>query len=147
MEYFIFRIGNAYGVGQIQQKLSVGLVAKAVLAGFHRIPLEIWGDGVNRKDYIHVDDVAEAFMSAIQSPGLQSGFYNVGSGISYSTLEIIEIVEKVLNFQIPLRWLEARGFDVKKISLDSNLLQKRTGWKPLRTLEDGIIEMAKEIGL
>jgi UDP-glucose 4-epimerase len=147
MEYFIFRIGNAYGVGQVQQKLSVGLVAKAVLAGFHQIPLEIWGDGENRKDYIHVDDVAEAFISAIESPGLQSGFYNVGGGISYSTLEIIESVEKSLNFQIPLRWLEARGFDVKKISLDSNLLQRRTGWKPLRTLEDGINEMAKEINL
>jgi UDP-glucose 4-epimerase len=147
MVYYIFRIGNAYGVEQIKQKLSVGLVAKAVLAGFNQMPLEIWGGGQNRKDYIHVDDVAEAFVSALKTIDLESGFYNVGSGMSHSTLEIVETVEKVLNLQIPLVLLKARGFDVKKISLDSHLLQKRTGWKPLRTLEDGIIEMAKEINL
>ena len=147
MLYYIFRIGNAYGVEQIKQKLSVGLVANAVLAGFNRMPLEIWGGGQNRKDYIHVEDVAEAFFSALKTVDLESGFYNVGSGMSHSTLEIVETVEKVLNLRIPLALLEARGFDVKKISLDSHLLQERTGWRPLRTLEAGIIEMVKEVNL
>jgi UDP-glucose 4-epimerase len=145
VRHFILRIGNAYGVEQIKRGLSVGLIAKAVEAALSGSSLEIWGDGLNRKDYIHVDDVASAFKKAIDCKILESGFYNVGSGFSLSTKEVVRMVEKVLGISIRVRNLEERAFDVKNICLNSDLLKSRTGWNPLWKLEEGIKQMVKEI--
>jgi UDP-glucose 4-epimerase len=147
VKHAIFRIGNAYGIGQVRENLSVGLIARAILAAKTGIQLEIWGDGSNRRDYIHANDVASAFVAAMESSNMESGIYNVGSGTAYSNRQIISIVGEVLGLPINVEWRNARSFDVGGICLDCEALKAATGWLPRVDLKEGILEMAAALDL
>jgi len=142
VRHVVFRIGNAHGVDQIRNSLSVGFVAKAVQAALLGESLEIWGAGQNRRDYIHAEDVAGGFLKAIENGRIPSGVYNLGSGKSFSNLEIVEKVEQVLRKKVEVVFKEARAFDVGGICLDCSKFRAASGWEPRWSLENGIREMA-----
>lgn len=143
VRHVVFRIGNAYGVEQIRDNLSVGFVAKTVRAALLGEPVEIWGDGQNRRDYIHAGDVAGGFWQAINNPVIPSGIYNIGSGKSFSNLEIVAMVERVVGKKVEVLFKEARAFDVGGICLDCSKFRSVSGWEPRWSLENGIKEMAE----
>jgi UDP-glucose 4-epimerase len=145
LRHMVFRIGNAYGADQIHDNLSVGFVAKAVQCALTGVPLEIWGDGATRRDYIHAGDVAAGFAAAILKPGVGSGIYNLGSGAGVTNLEVVQLVEEVLGYKMELVFREARPFDVATICLDCSSFHRAAGWAPERRLADGILEMAKAV--
>lgn len=147
VKHAIFRIGNAYGIGQLREKLSVGLIAKVILSAKTGVPIEIWGDGSNQRDYIHADDVASAFLAAMECIAMESGIYNVGSGAAHSIRQIISIVGEVLGLPINVEWRSARSFDVGHICLDCRALKAATGWAPRKSLQEGILEMAANMDL
>ena len=142
VRHMVFRIGNAYGIDQIRDNLSVGFIAKAVQCALTGNALEIWGDGSTRRDYIHADDVATGFASGIRNPGVPSGIYNLGSGVAISNMEVVKIVERVLGRKVNVVFRSARPFDVDGICLDCSALRKASGWKDKYSMEDGIREMA-----
>ena len=142
VRHMVFRIGNAYGIDQIRDNLSVGFIAKAVQCALTGNALEIWGDGSTRRDYIHADDVATGFASAIWNPGVPSGIYNLGSGVAISNMEVVKIVERVLGRKVNVVFRSARAFDVDGICLDCSALRKASAWKEKYSMEDGIREMA-----
>lgn len=143
VRHVVFRIGNAYGVDQIWNNLSVGFVAKAVQAALLGESLEIWGAGQNRRDYIRAEDVAGGFLKAIVNCRVPSGVYNLGSGKSFSNLEIVDKVKQVLGRNVDVVFKDARAFDVGGICLDCSKFQKASGWEPRWSLEEGIREMAE----
>ena len=145
VRHVVFRIGNAYGIDQIRDNLSVGFVAKAVQCAASGQPLEILGAGETRRDYIHVNDVAEGFMAAVRNPPIKSGIYNLASGFAVSNLQVVGLVERELGRSINVVFRESRPFDVAGICLDCAAYQKVSGWKPSWTLEHGIREMAGAI--
>jgi UDP-glucose 4-epimerase len=139
--YIILRIGNAYGPGQIADNLSVGLIAKAVLAARTGIPLEVWGKGENLRDYIHVEDVATAVRAVVDTPDLPAGAYNVGSGTAVTNREVIALVGRTLGVTVPLVQRDARGFDVGGICLNTDAIRLGTRWAPTWTIRQGILQM------
>lgn len=143
IRHMVFRIGNAYGIDQIRDNLSVGFIAKAFQCAPTGNTLEIWGGGQNRRDYIHADDVAGGFLKAIVNCRIPSGVYNLGSGKSFSNLEIVDKVEKLLGGNVDVVFKDARAFDVGGICLDCSKFQKASGWEPRLSLEHGIREMAE----
>jgi len=145
VRHMVFRIGNAYGIDQIRDNLSVGFVAKAVQCAVSGGALDIWGNGETRRDYIHVNDVAEGFMAAVRNPVLESGIYNLASSFAVSNLQVVDLVARVLGRSINVVFRESRPFDVAGICLDCAAYRKVSGWKPRWTLEYGIREMAGAI--
>ena len=144
-DHFILRIGNAYGPGQLEDNLSVGLVARAVQAAVSGTELEVWGVDEIFRDYVHAEDVAAAFAGAALRPGLISGVYNVGSGISLSGREVLRQVEAALGRRVRTLERAAREFDVKRVGLDATRLREATGWKPTFSLKDGIVDLFKKM--
>jgi UDP-glucose 4-epimerase len=142
VRHMVFRIGNAYGIDQIRDNLSVGFIAKVVQCALTGNALEIWGDGSTRRDYIHSEDVATGFASAIGNPEVPSGIYNLGSGVAISNMEVVKIVERVLGRKVNVVFRSARPFDVDGICLDCSALRKASGWKDKYSMEGGIREMA-----
>jgi len=147
LRHMIFRIGNAYGPDQIRDNLSVGFVAKAVQCALTGAPLEIWGDGSTRRDYIHAEDVAAGFAAAIRNPGVDSGVYNLASGAAVTNLEVVQMAEEVLGRKVDMVFRTARPFDVARICLDCSSFHRAVGWMPQRSMADGIGEMAKAVGI
>lgn len=132
----ILRPSNAYGPGQTT-KSGFGLVRTMLECVRVGTPLEIWGDGENIRDFIYIDDIVEACMRLIDLP-LDSGTYNLGSGIGYSIKQVQHIVEQVTRIELKTTHHPARGIDVRAVVLDISRLEARLSWKPQINLEDGV---------
>ncbi|MGZ5566412.1 MAG: NAD-dependent epimerase/dehydratase family protein, partial [Limisphaerales bacterium] len=136
VDYCILRPSNAYGE---QQPVNRGQGVIAVMA--ERIatskPLEIWGSGRARRDYIHVQDVASAIAAAVDYSGA-SRIFNVSSASGSSVLELVQAFKERLPSLPPVCHLPERGFDVPDNVLDNALLQRELGWQPRVSLEEGI---------
>jgi UDP-glucose 4-epimerase len=144
--FAVLRIGNAYGPGQLEDKLTVGLVARAVYSALSGEKMELWGADDIYRDYVHADDVASAFVAAVQTSTLPSGTYNVGCGVSYSGRQIVKKVEEVAGRPVRIIEKPPREFDVRRISLDTAKFRAETTWKPCFPLAEGVADLLRAAG-
>jgi UDP-glucose 4-epimerase len=88
-------------------------------------------DGTAIRDYVHVIDLAEAHISALEylRGGGKSDFINLGTGEGHSVLEVIESARKVTGQPIPVRTAGRRAGDPPKLVADATKAQKVLGWK------------------
>jgi UDP-glucose 4-epimerase len=135
------RVANPYGERQRIETAqgAVGVFLHHALKG---IPIDIWGDGSVTRDYIHVSDVAEAFVKALNYKGDQR-LFNVSSGVGTSLNELIGRLESVLQKSIQRRYLPGRPFDVPVSVLCNNLARNELEWNPLVSMPEGIARTAK----
>ncbi len=88
-------------------------------------------DGTCIRDYVHVIDLAEAHILALEAlADGESCVYNLGSGTGYSVLEVIEMARKVTGHSIPLVMGERRAGDLPTLIADSTRIKKELGWQP-----------------
>jgi UDP-glucose 4-epimerase len=132
----ILRPSNAYGPGQAI-KGGFGLVRTVLEHVRLGTAMEIWGDGGNVRDFVHVDDVAEACARLVSLPQ-DSGTYNLGSGKGHSVNEVLRMVEEVSGRLVSKTYRPVRTVDVRDIVLDISLLEQRLSWTPEVALEEGI---------
>jgi UDP-glucose 4-epimerase len=96
-------------------------------------------DGTCRRDYVHVEDLAEAHvraLSALESGGL--GVVNLGSGGGTSVLEVIAAVEKVTGRRLPVRVEPRRAGDPPELVAAVERARRVLGWQPSRSLLDTV---------
>jgi UDP-glucose 4-epimerase len=137
LDYQILRIANVYGPGQSPHR-GQGVVA-AVL---HRIlrdePVEIWGDGSVVRDFVHVDDIASAFLVGALYGG-SCRVLNVGSGEGRSLLSVVQdLIALHDGYRHPVAFLPGRAADLPVNVLDCSLIARETGWQPAIPWQDGI---------
>ncbi len=113
----------------------IPLVLQAALG--QRPAIEIFGtdyptpDGTCIRDYIHVDDLAEAHLLALEKlhPGAELKF-NLGIGKGYSVREVIRVVEEVTGKKVPVKEGPRRAGDPPVLVASSEKIQKELGWRP-----------------
>jgi len=132
----IFRVANPYGERQ-RIETAQGAVGVFTHRALLNLPIDIWGDGSVTRDYLHVDDVAEAFACAVNYSGAVSVF-NVSSGIGTSLNELIALLEGVLGLKIARNQLPGRSYDVPVSILSNKLLVAEMGWQPKILLKEGL---------
>lgn len=95
-------------------------------------------DGTGIRDYIHVVDLAEGHLKAIQVKQNQPGLhiYNLGSGKGYSVLEIIKAFEKASGVTIPYIVCARRKGDVAECYADTKKSERELGWKVKHNIDD-----------
>lgn len=100
-------------------------------------------DGTCVRDYIHVDDLAEAHLLAIEAaePGRFNAF-NVGTGRGHSVLEIITAARTVTGKDIPAVHTPRRPGDPPALYADASLVRHRLGWEPLHLDIERVIASA-----
>jgi UDP-glucose 4-epimerase len=131
----IFRYFNVYGPrqpkrGQYAPVIGIFLRQKESLE-----PLTIVGDGSQRRDFIHVQDVINANICAAEhniTNDLYGTVFNVGSGQNYSILEIANMISD------KHRFLEPRKGEMKETLADISKIQQYLPWQPTVDLEDYI---------
>ena len=126
------------------------LIPLIIYAAMGKRPhIEIFGtdyptpDGTCVRDYIHVDDLAEAHLLALEKlqPGQQM-HYNLGIGRGYSVREVIAAVEQVTGKKVPVKEGPRRAGDPPVLVASSDKIQKDLGWKPRYTDIKAIVETA-----
>ena len=120
----------------------VPLVMKAIL-GFSG-PLNVFGndyptpDGTCIREYIHVDDLADAHVKALDylSTGGKSLACNVGTGKGTSVLEVLNLAEQVSGRKVPYNIVGRRSGDPVSVYADPTLIRALLGWKATRDVRD-----------
>lgn len=97
-------------------------------------------DGSCIRDYIHILDLAQAHMLALNAP--RSGHFNLGTGNGLSVKEIIEVAREVTGHPIPAEIAERRPGDPPKLIACSDLIKKELNWQPHYENARDIIESA-----
>jgi UDP-glucose 4-epimerase len=99
-------------------------------------------DGTCIRDYIHVEDLADAHIRALDALDGRSVIYNLGTGRGNSVLEVIRAVERVGGRRVPVRLAGRRAGDPAVLVAASDLIQAETGWIPRYTALDDIVGTA-----
>ena len=130
----------------------IPLVLRAVMTGE---PITIFGqdyetpDGTCIRDYIHVDDLAQAHILALEYliAGGESDQFNVGTGTGHTVMEVVRAVEEVTGKKVPYVIGPRRAGDSPALVAASNKLRTALGWKPqyadLRTIVDHAWKFAR----
>ena len=89
-------------------------------------------DGTCIRDYVHVTDLANAHVCAIETllEGRSIGPRNLGTGQGYSNLEVLAAVERVLGKPVPVEEAPRRPCDPPELVADATLFRQEFGWKP-----------------
>lgn len=145
-----FNVAGAYGnIGENREVEThlIPLVLQVALG--HRDKIMMFGDdwptkdGTNVRDYIHIRDLADAHLLALESntPG-KHRIFNLGSGEGYSVKEVIETCREVTGHEIPAEVAPRRAGDPAVLIASSEKAMKELGWKPTRTDLRTIVEDA-----
>jgi len=97
-------------------------------------------DGTCIRDYVNVEDLAEAHILALEylNNGGQTDYFNLGTNNGSSVKEVFDTCEKVAGKKIPLKICGRRPGDPAMLIADNAKAYKVLGWKPKKTLEDSI---------
>jgi len=131
----IARCSNVYGPGQPHDR-SQGAVAVFLHRVAAGMPVAVVGDGSAQRDYVYIEDVAQAVATMIVD-GIQVDVVNLGSGQACTVLKLLESVSRVVNRPAVLDFQPARRHDVDAIVLDISRIQALVEYSPT-TLEEGL---------
>ena len=154
IDFITFRYFNAagasanYGCDHKNETLLIPIVLQVALGQREYVP--IFGvdyptmDGTCVRDFIHVSDIANAHMLALEHLGCKSSkrFYNLGNGIGYSVLEIIKVAMQVTGADIRSKGQARRAGDQPIVIASSDLAKSELGWEPRYKDCSSIIESA-----
>lgn len=126
---------NVYGIGQ---NLSyAGVITKFIDRLRSKKPPIIFGDGKQLRDFIFVEDVAEANYLAMTSK-VSSGFFNVGTGIATSITDLARMLINLSGLKLEPIFENTLSGDVRMSQADISLAKNILGWKAKTTLKDGL---------
>lgn len=136
LDYAILRYSNVYGPRQ-NPKGEAGVMAifsMQMLAG--ETPT-IFGDGTKTRDYVYVEDIAEANLAVLTKPDSQ-GCFNLGTGVETSDFEVFSAVRDAVGAKMKPTYSDFRPGEVYKSCLDCTLAQTKLGWEPKTPFKDGV---------
>tara|TARA_Y100000588_G_C14281426_1_gene937504 strand:- start:18695 stop:19591 length:897 start_codon:yes stop_codon:yes gene_type:complete len=125
----ILRYSNVYGPGQDPHGES-GVIAIWMKNILEKKPCIIYGDGNSVRDYIYVEDVANANLLSINKEGI----FNIGTGVGTSTNELFQILKP----QEKATYQKARDGEIERSVLDSSKAKKSFFWESKTRIQDGI---------
>jgi len=136
LDYTILRIANPYGKYQklTAQQGVVGVFLARIKEGK---PITIWGDGSVTRDYVYVEDVADAFVRALWQDSPYR-IFNIGTGVGTSLRDLLARMEQVTGIRPQVEYAAARQFDVLINVLDSTRAQKYMNWRIETDLDTGL---------
>jgi UDP-glucose 4-epimerase len=137
----IFRISNPYGFNFNPEAMGYSILNQFIYKAIKGDVIQIYGDGSQKRDYFHINDLSSLMEEAISNEKLSGQIYNVGSGQPSSLMDVVKIIQK----QIPgtayeqVEWpsLEKK-IETGDYYSDISKVTKDASWRPAIDLERGI---------
>ena len=145
MEGVALRLFNAYGPGQALSNPYTGVLAIFASRLQNKQRPMVFEDGEQRRDFVHVEDVARAFLLALEHPGAAGQVFNIGSGRDLSILQVGDALAAAMG--VPQLSPEVTGKgrvgDIRHCFADISHACAVLGFEPRRSLADSLGEMAE----
>lgn len=127
------RFTNIYGPGMADKDSFIPRLMRAALAGEG---VEVYGDGAQTRDFVHVDDVVQGIMASCDKH--YTGTAIIGSGRSISVLELIESVRAATGEPLPATHVPAKNGEMPAVIVDVDKAQRELGYQATVDLTDGL---------
>jgi UDP-glucose 4-epimerase len=136
------RYGNVYGPRQDPYG-EAGVVAIFLGRLAQGEAPQIFGGGLQTRDYVYAGDVARATLAAV---GHDGGVFNVGTGQETSVVDLYELSRRVAGSKVEAREAPARPGELQRSVLDVSSAERELGWRPEVLLEEGLRRTWESIG-
>jgi CDP-paratose 2-epimerase len=136
----VFRMSCIYGPHQFGTE-DQGWVAHFLIRAIERAPITIYGDGLQVRDILYVDDLVRAFLLAQQQMDAVRGqAFNIGGGPTRTTslVELTEVIGALERRPIPLAFDAWREADQRYYVSDTRKFEEATGWAPRVSVAEGV---------
>jgi len=138
------RFFNVFGTRQALSNPYTGVLAIFASRLLNGNPPLIFEDGLQKRDFVSVYDVAQACRLALDNPAAAGQAFNIGSGRSYTVLDVAALLGKVLAIDVqPDVCGKYRVGDIRHCFADITRAQRVLGYQPQVAFEDGVIELAE----
>ena len=135
------RITNPYGPRQQMKHSKYGIVNWFIRLALEGKPLTVFGEGLQKRDYIFVEDVSEGILSVALAPGTAGQVYNLGTGVGTPFIDMVRLVaQHIPGTEVQhLPWPQDRYFvETGDFIADISKLKEATNWAPRISLPEGI---------
>jgi len=132
----VTRCSNNYGRYQFPEKLIPLMIVNAL----RNQPLPVYGDGLNVRDWLNVDDHCQALLLALEN-GRPGAVYNIGGEAERRNIDIVKSILKLLGKSEKLiRFVADRPGHDRRYAMNAGKIRQELGWTPAHTFERGLEE-------
>jgi UDP-glucose 4-epimerase len=133
------RYFNVFGPMQDPSSEYSAVIARFIAAGLAGGELTLYGDGLQTRDFVYVDDVVDANIAAAAAAGSDvDGVFNIGSGESTSLVGLIEALQTEVSGSLRVRRQPARPGDIRHSAADVSAARSALGWSASTGFRQGI---------
>jgi UDP-glucose 4-epimerase len=135
------RLTNVYGPRQLLKHSRQGFIGWFIRLAIEDQPIQIYGDGSQRRDFVYVDDAADAFLRAGASDACNGEVFNVGGDEPISHRDLTAMLVRIAGGG-SVRYVDwppdKKAIDIGSFYADSSKFKTTTGWAPAVCLEEGL---------
>lgn len=136
---YALRYQNVYGPGQSLKNPYTGILSIFTRLALQNEEINIFEDGLESRDFVHIEDVVDATISCLKLDEKQQYILNVGSGIPISVIEVAREIISYLKSSSQIRVSGAfREGDIRHNFADLNQIRKVTGFEPKWSFREGL---------
>ena len=135
LRYTILRYANVYGPRQ-DPTGEAGVVAIFTTQLSRGVQPRIYGDGSKTRDYVYIDDIVDANLSALRYQ--KCGVFNLGWGREITDLEVFQVVREAVGTSIEPVFDQKRPGEIERICLDASRARHSLGWIPRIEFSEGV---------
>ena len=135
------RLTNVFGPRQLIKHNRQGFIGWFIRLAIENRPIQIYGDGSQKRDFVFVDDAADAFLRAGASDACNGDVFNVGGAQPISHRDLTAMLVRVAGSGSVeyVEWpADKRAIDIGSFYADSRKFTAACGWTPVVSLEDGL---------
>jgi len=146
IESVIVRFFNVYGPKQGLNDYS-GVIVKFIEKINQELPLKIFGDGQQTRDFVFVQDIADALLLASQNDDVNGQIFNIGTGKATTIKSLAETLLQLTNSKVKLQFVPERSGDIKHSYANISKASELLGYKPEFSLTEGLKALLDENAL
>jgi UDP-glucose 4-epimerase len=133
----ILRLFNVYGPRQGVNDYS-GVITKFIDRSKQKMPLIIYGDGSQNRDFVNVHDVVEAVLKVLENEAAEGEIFNIGFGAPTSVNELAKYVLDLAGLDLEISYEKPRAGDIENTFADISKAEKLLGYTPAFSLQNGL---------
>jgi UDP-glucose 4-epimerase len=145
LETVRLRFFNVFGPRQDAKSPYSGVISLFSTAMAQGKAPTIYGDGLQTRDFVYIENVVQALMKAAQAPGASGNVYNIGNGQSITVLDLVQHLNELLGSSIKPTLAPARAGDVRHSLADISLASRELGYEPTVSFRDGLARTLKAV--
>jgi len=141
LEPVVFRFFNIFGPRQDPSSPYSGVISIFCERAVQGLPITIFGDGEQTRDFLYVGDLVQVMVQALEQPQVEEGAVNIGLNQATSLNQLLKALEKVVGSLPPVSYGEARSGDIRHSRADNQRLLTRFDFPQPTSMVEGLAHL------